>query len=369
MSGLGHPAQFRAGTRIVIGQGCLHDGLGAELDRLTHGAGPVAVVAERGLMESGVLEALLADCDSSRLTLCAGIGVDPDVAAAEAAAQEALERGAGAVLTIGGGSALCAGKAVAIRLTNPSRLDAYQGRDRLARLPAPTIAVPTTAGSGSEVSTVVVLHDADHPQHLVIRGEGYEPDVAMLDGSVLRSLPSRPMIEAALDALSHCYEALWARRATAVTDALALAAARTIRTSLPRALERSDPHMQELIVASAMANLACGNAEMGLVHALTSAPGVHLPHGYQNGVLLPWVAEFNGPALTDDVRREIATLGAFYEELGFDPRFSAGELSVADSELMISAALRNPFLANNRRSADEADLRRVLAAAGAPLRG
>jgi alcohol dehydrogenase class IV len=95
------------------------------------------------------------------------------------------------------------------------------------------------------------------------------------------------MTEAALDALSHCYEALWARKATPLTDALALHAARVIRTSLPRALERSESDMQALIVAAAMANLACGNAELGLVHALTSAPGVRLPHGYQNRCCLP----------------------------------------------------------------------------------
>lgn len=343
-----------------MGAGCASAALPGELAGL--GARTVAVIADQGFAGAGLLEPLMAAApDRVEVPVCALIGVDPDVAEAERAAEAALERGADAVLAVGGGSALCAGKAVAILLANPGSLENYAGRDRLRQPPAPTIAIPTTAGSGSEVSTVVVLHDSRHRQHLVIRGRGYEPGVALLDGTLLKSLPPRPMVEAALDALSHCYEALWAHKATPLTDALALHAARTIRRCLPRALERSEPDMQALIVASAMANLACGNAELGLVHALTSAPAVRLPHGYQNGVLLPHVAEFNRPALRDEALREIEELPGFYEQIGFDARFTDD----VDGELMVAAALENPFRANNARSASESDLRAVLAAAGA----
>jgi alcohol dehydrogenase class IV len=361
------PPEFQARTRIVIGPGCVRERLAGQLASL--GASVVAVIADRGFARAGLLEPLLAGIEAPGLPVCALIGVDPDVAEAERAAEAALSHGAEAVLTIGGGSALCAGKAVAIRLRNPGPLDAYHGRDRLPSPPAPTIAIPTTAGSGSEVSTVVVLHDPGQEQHLVIRGRGYEPDVAMLDGTLLRSLPRRAMIDAALDALSHCYESLWSHKATLITDSLALSAARTIRSSLPAALSRSDPAMQRLIVASAMANLACGNAELGLVHALSSAVGVRLPHGYQNGVLLPYVVDFNLPVLDREAAREVLHLPEFYAEIGFAPRFSEGEVSGAEAELMVAAALRNPFLQNNRRLAGERDLRGVLAAAGARAGG
>jgi alcohol dehydrogenase class IV len=325
----------------------------------------VAVVADRGFADAGLLEPLIGGLDRVDAPVCALIGVDPDLAEAEAAASAALERGAGAVLAVGGGSALCAGKAAAMRLTNAERLDRYAGRDRLEQPPAPCVAVPTTAGSGSEVSSVVVLHDPGREQHLVIRGRGYEPDLALLDGTLLATLPRKPMVEAALDALSHCYESLWARRASRFTDALALAAARQLRTALPRALEREPEAMQALIEASAMANLACGNAELGLVHALTSAPSVKLPHGYQNGVLLPHVAEYNLPVLDRAAADEVARLPALMAQVGFQPRFAPGELAEADVEAMIAAALSNPFAENNRRPAGEADLRGLLAAAGA----
>jgi alcohol dehydrogenase class IV len=325
----------------------------------------VAVVADRGFADAGLLEPLIGGLDRVDAPVCALIGVDPDLAEAEAAASAALERGAGAVLAVGGGSALCAAKAAAMRLTNAERLDHYAGRDRLEQPPAPCVAVPTTAGSGSEVSSVVVLHDPGREQHLVIRGRGYEPELALLDGTLLSTLPRKPMVEAALDALSHCYESLWARRASRFTDALALAAARQLRTALPRALEREPEAMQAMIEASAMANLACGNAELGLVHALTSAPSVKLAHGYQNGVLLPHVAEYNLPVLDPAAADEVARLPALMAQVDFQPRFAAGELAEADVEAMIAAALSNPFAENNRRPAGEADLRGLLAAAGA----
>ena len=357
--------EFSVPTRIVAGRGCVAERLGDEVARL--GAAVVAVIADRGFAEAGLLEPLLPAVDGVALPVCALIGEDPDLAESERAVEAAVAAGAEAVLVVGGGSALCAGKAVAIRLRNPPPLEAYVGRGRLPRAPAPTIAVPTTAGSGSEVSNVTVLHDPGREQQIVIGGRGYEPAVALLDGELLASLPRRPMIAAALDALSHALEALWARGATRFTDALALDAARRIRTALPPALGHDVNAMQQLIEASAMANLACGNSGLGLVHALTASPDVHIPHGHQNGVLLPHVAAFNAPELADAaVLGEIDALDELYETIGFPRAFARGELTAEDAERMVAAALGNPFRQNNRRFAEEPDLRGILERAGVP---
>ena len=358
-------SDFAAPTRIAAGRGCLAERLAGEVARL--GVPTVAVIADRGLADAGVLDGILAHVGDVDAPLCALIGEDPDIDEAEAAAQAAIDRGAQGVLVVGGGSALCAGKATAMRLTNPGPLSAYLGRDRLPALPAPTVAVPTTAGSGSEVSTVVVLHDPHHAQHVVIRGRGYEPEAALLDGDVLRTLPPGPMIAAALDALSHALEALWSTGASSFTDALAFASARTIRSALPRSLDGDPNAMQELIEASSMANLACGNAELALVHALSSSPFVHLPHGHQNGVLLPHVAAYNAPLLRPEVLVEIAELQPFYERIGAPTAFADGELSAEGADSMVAAALENPLRGNNVVAAGEAELRDLLARAGAPV--
>lgn len=354
------PRRFRAGTQIVAGLGCVEARLAEELAAL--GARRVAVVYDAGFAEAGLLEPVLAAAGDVELHRCGGVGVDPDAETAERLALEAIEAGADSVLAVGGGSALCAAKAVAIRLRNEAPLMRYGGVGNLPHDPAPTVAVPTTAGSGSEVSTVVVLHDERLDQHLVIRGEGYEPEVALLDGTLLRRLPEKPLLFAALDALSHAYEALWARGASRFTDAMALAAAPLIRENLVAGLEHEDEALQTLLEASAMANLAGGNSRLALIHALTSSPEVHLPHGYQNGVLLPHVAAFNEAALADEARREIEHLPALLDQVAFTPRFAADELSDEGAASMVAAALQNPFTANNARPADEADLRELLAA-------
>jgi alcohol dehydrogenase class IV len=354
-------SRFSAPTRIVAAFGCVRSELNAEVAAL--GCRRVGVIADRGFHDAGLLEPLLALVDGVELPVCALIGEDPDVAEAERASLAAEQAGAQAILAVGGGSALCAAKAAAIRLHNPAPLDAYAGSGRLPRPPAPVIAIPTTAGSGSEVSNVVVLHDPRHTRHVIIRGHGYEPKVALLDGELLRSLPRRPLIAAALDALSHALESLWVRGATRFTDAMALPAAAAIFDSLPWVLDGDDSARQTLMEASAMANLACGNSGLGLVHALTSAPDVHLPHGYQNGVLLPAVARFNQPAVRADVEHESAKLTALYARIGFTERFAPGELTADGVDAMVSAALANPFRANNRRLAEEADLRAIVSGA------
>lgn len=360
------PVQFSAPTRMLVGLGSLAT-LPRELAAL--GPGPVAVVADRGVADAGLLARVLALIPSGRCVLCDPVDPDPTVAAAEAASQQAREAGCQSVLLLGGGSALSVGKAVAIRLANPDTIDAYEGRDRAPRRPAPSLAIPTTAGSGSEVSNALVLHDEDRERLVVVRGHGYESDVAILDGELLASLPRAPMLYAALDALSHALEALWARGRSAITDALALSAARRVRETLPQALEARDViDLQRLLEASAMANLACGSAGLGLVHTLSSATRVKVPHGLQNGILLPHVAAFNRPALSADVLGEVEQLPELYARVGFEARFDEAQLPADAQTAMVAAAIGNPFKDNNRRPANAGQLREILAAAGVPGR-
>jgi alcohol dehydrogenase len=135
---------------------------------------------------------------------------------------------------------------------------------------------------------------------------------------------------------------------------------------LPAALaERRADDLQRLLEASAIANLSCGSAGLGLVHALDSAPGVTLAHGYQNGVLLPHVAAFNDPVLRPEVRAEVVRLNTLYAHLGFTPRFAAGELAAEQVERIVAAVSGHQFQLNNGREATEADVRAILASAGA----
>jgi alcohol dehydrogenase class IV len=349
---------FQVGTKIVTGHGSVSR-ISAELSGV--GARRVAVVADRGVADVGLLDRILAAAGAMHIVSTTLVDPDPDVAAAEQAAHDAITTRCDSVLAVGGGSGLCAAKAVAIRLTNPDPITAYEGTGRVRIRPAPTVAVPTTAGSGSEVSNALVLHEPGRDREIIVRGPGCEPTVAILDGAVLRDLPRTPMLYAALDALTHAMEALWTRGRSRFTDALAVAAADTLLDALPKALEdRDDETLQRLLDASSAANLACGSSGLGLVHALSSAPAVALPHGYQNGVLLPHVARFNRDVLDPAHRPYLEQIERLYDQVGFAGHFEASQIDEATLDLMLAASVGHPFRTNNARSSSDDELIAIL---------
>jgi alcohol dehydrogenase class IV len=360
-----NPYTFSAPTEIVGGLGAL-----AQLESLVERFAParIAVVSDQGVADAGMLDMLLQALGRWETEVCGLIRPDPTTDEVEEVAVRAIEHGSDLVVAIGGGSGLAAGKAVALRLRNEKPIVEYAGRDQAKGGAAPNIAIPTTAGSGSEVSNALVLHDPRRPAVLVVRGRGYEPNIALLDGMLLRSLPRDPMIYAALDALSHAIEALWAKKASPFTDTLAYGAADQIHNALPRALESRQPEdLQTLLEASAMANLACGSSELGLVHALSLSTAVHLPHGYQNAVLMPHVADFNRSVMSGRAQAEVDRIMPLYERIGFDAHFRPNELDRDQAESMVQVALAAPLSANNLRQATADQLRDILAAAGASL--
>ncbi|MGO1562360.1 MAG: iron-containing alcohol dehydrogenase family protein [Actinomycetaceae bacterium] len=366
-------ATFRATTRIVAGPGALAR-TRAEVERL--GSPRLVVVADRSLDRVGLLQHILSEARLGDLVVETVLtDVDPDPDPIEAAASTARAANAQAVLAIGGGSGISAAKAVALLLTNHVPVRSLEGVDKATAPPAPTIAIPTTAGSGSEVSNALVLHDPGRVREITIRGDGYEPHTAVLDAAVLRGLPTEPLLFAALDAISHALEATWARGANIFTDACALRAASELIETLPRAVSGvadgrnaaggNDPALQRLLEASALANLACGNSGLALVHALSCSPAVPSPHGYQNGVLLPHVAAFNRDVVGPDARDLIDRLPGLYDAMRFPTRFPEG---IADADAMIAASSGHAFRANNRRESTDDELRDLLLAAGADYR-
>ncbi|MFE0419288.1 iron-containing alcohol dehydrogenase family protein [Streptomyces tendae] len=354
---------FRIGTTVVAGQGSVRL-LGAQLAGVD--ARRVVVVADRGVAEAGLLRRILDAAREIPVRATVLVDPDPDVRTAVQAAETARAARCDTVLAVGGGSALCAAKAVAILLTNEGPLTAYEGVGRVPARPAPCVAVPTTAGSGSEVSNALVLHEPGRDREIIVRGPGCEPAVAVLDGEVLRGLPRTPMLYAALDALTHALEALWAEGGNRITDALAAEAAEQITAVLPRALEdREDAALQQLLEASCTANLACGNSGLGLVHALSASPTVPLPHGYQNGCLLLPVAHFNTPVMRPRHQSLVADVEELFTRIGFPGRFAPGELSASHAQAMVRAARNHPFRTNNRRVSTTRELYELLRAAGA----
>ncbi|MGP6170052.1 iron-containing alcohol dehydrogenase family protein [Microbacterium sp. A196] len=339
----------------------VHAGWGSTAELAEHvrtlGGTRVALIGDAGLKRIGLLDRI-AELLGDTVVMESLAEVDPTIQAAEAAASVARDAQADLVVGVGGGSALSQAKAVALLLTNASPVTAYVGIDVAPNRPAPFIAIPTTAGSGSEVSNAFVLYDTESDANVGMRGWGYEPDLAILDGEHLLGLPEVPMRDAAADALSHGFEALWANGATSFTDTVALQAVRTIRAVMAAAIrERRPEDLQALLEASTMANFACGNAGLSLVHAITGSSRIRVAHGRQNSVLLPIVAEFNRSVVSDDVIREIDALPELYRNAGIPTAFDADELIADAEDEFFLAGANSPFRFNNRRPSTDDELR------------
>jgi alcohol dehydrogenase len=294
---------FRAPTRLLMAPGVL-----ARLPEIIAGYAPerVLLVTDPGIEETGVPERVwqaLAETGIEAITFD-DVEPNPRAATVDRLADWGREEGATLVLGIGGGSVLDAAKAAAMRMTNPGTAAGYEGRDRYTEPPLPFIAVPTTCGTGSEVTWVSVLTVAERHAKISVKGETMFPAWALVDADLLRTLPGRLVAWTGADALTHAVEATTCRLANPVSDALAATAVSLLLRYLRRAAAdiAGDAEAREAVMrASTLAGLAFGNADVGAVHCLSETLGgrFDLPHGLANAVLLAPVTRYNLPACTD----------------------------------------------------------------------
>ncbi|MCZ2290580.1 MAG: iron-containing alcohol dehydrogenase [Burkholderiales bacterium] len=208
-----------------------------------------------------------------------------------------------ALVAVGGGSSIDAAKAIAVAIANPSRsLRALAGYYKGLRTPMPVYAVPTTAGTGSEVTVAAVIADPERSSKLVIVDTRIVPRMAALDPELATGLPPAITAATGIDALTHAVEAFIGNWATAQTDALALAAVGMIFSNLRTAC-RDGGNLQareNMALASTWAGMAFTRANVGYVHAIAHQFGglYHTPHGLANAIMLPHVLRFSAPAVT-----------------------------------------------------------------------
>ncbi|MDQ0218745.1 iron-containing alcohol dehydrogenase [Peribacillus cavernae] len=223
------------------------------------------------------------------------VSVDPGIEEVEHVVTLVQGEGIDGIIAVGGGSVICCAKAVALLLTNPGDLREFEGRFKADVPLFPLICVPTTAGSGSEVSPNFLISDKEKNWKMTFFGD-YYAKLAILDPLLLKSLPSGPAINASLDALTHAIEAYLSNQSSLFSDALALQAASLIYKNIVESSLTDDIDAKHtVLIASTMANIACGNAGLTLVHAVTYGLP-ELEHGFACGVMLPYVMEFNRTA-------------------------------------------------------------------------
>jgi alcohol dehydrogenase class IV len=285
---------FSAPTRIVYGEGTAAEA-GIEMSAL--GGRRPLLVTDAGVRAAGLVDGVLKALGKS----CAGVfdevPQDTGVHVVERAAEAARAAGADGVISLGGGSVLDTAKGLALLLTEGGRLADYQGFQMLSRRQAFHVAIPTTAGTGSEVTFAALIKDHQARTKILLFDAHLAPDVAILDPALLASLPPRITAFTGMDALTHAVEAVHSLQAEPFSDALALHAVRLIAGYLPVCVLRGrDLEARgRLLVAAALAGQAFTNAMVGAVHALAHTLGGRfgVPHGLANAILLPFGMEYN----------------------------------------------------------------------------
>lgn len=370
--------RFSVPTEIVFASGCL-DTLAGHSQAL--GTKALVVTGCRSARKSGVLDRVLAHLPGA--TLLEGIDENPGDTTCDEGAGLCRQSGCDHIIALGGGSPIDAAKAIAVLATNGGRCADYFGNDRFGKTPLPVVAIPTTAGTGSEVTPYAVLVDTKEGAKRTVGGRGLFPRTALLDPDLTRTLPRDLTINTGLDALSQAMEGMLSLNATPIGDALALEVCRTVRAWLPRAAEApEDSDARSAMLYAAMLS-GCIIAQSGttLVHGMgyqyTLEFGV--PHGLANALLLAPVFALNAryeaqkvalvaealgnscEAVPEAAARAIGVaLHAFLRELGVSP--AAEDAGVEEGRLETLA--RNVYgepgrFKNQLGTLSEGDVRRL----------
>ena len=337
-------ATFLMKTKVVHGRGTLAL-LPEELRGL--GARKPWIVTDPGLVSAGIcteIESILekAGFAPGRFDQVAHVARASSVDASVAAARDF---GFDSVIAVGGGSALVIGKTTAIVGANGGNIRDYDGVGRVPLPPFPIVAIPTTAGSGADVSMFSPVVDEERNLKLLIGGPNCFPHVAILDPLLLRTLPFTQAVYSGVDALAHAIEAQLSTGATPISDALGLSAMQALMDNLRTATLTDNLDAKEAcLLASCMANWASGNAKLSLGHGL--ARNVQalfpVPYGLTIGVFLPITMEFNLPAAIPQLCRMARFAGI--ADTG-RPRQQAEAMVRAVKELLIDLRFPKRFTA------------------------
>jgi len=306
--------EFQLRPRVLYKPG-LVDEVGKELSQFS--ARRALVVADEGVKRAGLLERVVVGLkgDIEIAGMFADVPPNSSIAMVEQGAEYARAQGADLLVAVGGGSPIDTAKAMRILLTHGGRLYDYQGYNVLTQPLIPMVAIPTTAGTGSEVTTWAMIRDQTARLKLSFVSPFLAPDLAILDPELTLTLP--PLLTAAtgMDALVHAIESFVGANANPISDSLALQAIDMISNSLRDATYEGDDleSRGQMLVAACIAGIAfsSGRSSLGLVHALSHAVGgaFNVHHGTANAIILPHGMAFNSIAVPNRFARIARAMG------------------------------------------------------------
>jgi len=327
--------EFYNPTKVVYGVGIASD-FQAELDAL--GVDKYFIVSDKVISDQGLVKKVVDGLTSAGITLTGEfLDVPPNSAieTVNACAAQAKSSGAQGLIAIGGGSAIDTAKAANILISEGGDLvEDYSGIHTLTRPLNPLVVIPTTAGTGSEVTMVSVIYDEKNKEKLAFSDKFLLPSLAVLDPEMTTSMPPGLTASTAMDALTHAIEAYVGTGCSPVSDIFAAGAVKLIFKNILQATENGEDleARGSLLVAANLAGTAFSHSMVGCVHGMAHATGAlyHVPHGIANAILLTHGMEYN----FNEIKEKLTKLTPF---MGVE----ISGLSVEDSAKKTIEAVRS----------------------------
>lgn len=335
--------EFQLPTRIVFGFGA-SEGVGQEAAALA--AKHALVVTDPGVIAAGIVDLIAARLQAEGVdhVVFSDVSSNPRDVEVEAGVAVARENGCDVLVAVGGGSAIDCAKAIGTLLTNGGRVQDFEGLGKLVQPITPLIAIPTTHGTGSEVTFWYVITDSAKKRKVDAGSPLMAARVALVDPELTVSLPPSLTAATGLDALTHAIEAYTGMPNEPLTDSLALTAVGLIGRSLRKAYANGQNRQAryDVTLASLLAGVAFANSDVGAVHCISETLGgfYDIPHGVANAVYLPIVAQYN---LLAEPERSARLADALADGIGGPTPGGDGERLVAmlerlNSDLSIPSA-------------------------------
>jgi len=287
-------SEFKIANKLITGKGSLNQ-LKEEVTRLNV-TNPL-IITDEILQNTGVVSLVENELIGLTYGIYNRVQPEPEIKLILDCAAEIRKGNYDGVIAVGGGSAIDIAKSAAVVVTNDVEINSLFGTNLVKNKGIPIIAIPTTAGTGSEVTNIAILSDNEEQLKKGIVSPYLLPDVAIVSPEMTLTMPPSVTAASGIDALVHAIEAYISVNATPITDALAIGAMKMIAKYLPKAYTNPN-HLEareNMATASLMAGMAFGNAGVGAVHALAYPVGgrFHIAHGVSNALLLPYVMEWN----------------------------------------------------------------------------
>ena len=303
---------FQGAKKILFGEGSV-DRVGDEVRTL--GGKKILLVLDQGLQRAGVAQKVIVPLEMDGISFVPydQVTSEPEPAVADQGAALARQRACDLVVGVGGGSSLDVAKAIAMLAKNNGKVEDYIGLETVPEPGLPTIMIPTTAGTGSEVTFTAVFTMRDKKKKGGINSRFLYPDLALLDPHLTLSLPPNITATTGMDALTHAIEAFTSLQANPVSDLVAKESIALVGANLKRAVDHGDDleARHQMLLASLMGGLALASAGVGACHALAYPLGAFfdIPHGLANAVLLPHIMGYNSESAEEKYAQIGSLLG------------------------------------------------------------